>query len=199
MSQKTYIAIAIAALLIICGSLMAAFTSRAADNPGSTFTLTMQSPGQDNVVFTGSVLGDDMKLAAKIGGIETVDLLSDGKLYVLTPAIKTAREIDNPDPVPPKDSADWTSWLLEPGRNKPDHFRGQDRSGGRYFGRRCHRRKRRSQGKIDKGVLQQITCPCHPAKAISPTPTLNFRPDGTLAPSDLPSLRLPEILISVRH
>ena len=88
---------------------------------GYSFTMTMASPGQDDVVFSGNVLGGDMSLRGRVGGIETVDLLTGGKLYLLTPAIRTAKELDNPDP-PGRNTDDWPEWLLEPGRVNPLTF-----------------------------------------------------------------------------
>jgi hypothetical protein len=107
---------AIAAILILSISIIAH-----AEATGFHFTMIMASPGQDDATYVCSSLGDDMSLEGKIGNIATKTLLSGGKLYALTPAIKTFREIENPDP-PAKDSADWPDWLLEPGRVNPLKF-----------------------------------------------------------------------------
>ena len=88
---------------------------------GATFTLVMEVPGQNNVEFSGAALSDDSRLEGRVGGIESVKLLSDGHLYILTPAIKTAREIDNPG-IPGANSDSWPEWLSEPGRINPLSF-----------------------------------------------------------------------------
>jgi hypothetical protein len=108
----------IAAILILSTSIISY-----AEESGFTFSMTMQSPGQDDAIYAGASLGDDMSLKGKVGEIETITLLSSGKLYVLTPAIRTARELENPDSPPTeRDSADWSDWLLEPGRVNPLKF-----------------------------------------------------------------------------
>ncbi len=88
---------------------------------GIRFVMVMNAPGRDAVEFTGAALGDDCRLKGVVGGIETVNLLTGGRLYVLNPAIKTAREIDNPRP-PGLDEAGWAEWLIEPGRVNPLSF-----------------------------------------------------------------------------
>jgi hypothetical protein len=91
------------------------------DNSGIRFIMVMDVPGQDTVEFDGRVLRDNCRLEGLVGRIESVILLTGGDLFVLTPAIKTAREIDNPG-IPGNDSTTWSEWLIEPGRINPLNF-----------------------------------------------------------------------------
>ena len=88
---------------------------------GVRFTMTMEAPDRDAVEFDGAALGEDFGLTGVVGGIATRTILTGGKLYALTPAIKTAREVDNPPP-PARDEDGWAEWLIEPGRINPVTF-----------------------------------------------------------------------------
>jgi hypothetical protein len=124
MSAKRTIGILLLLTALAVGSSAILITASSADqNSGYRFTMTMANPGQDNVTFSGSALGGDLSLKSKIGAIETIDLMSGGKLYILTPAIQTARGLDNPAP-PSSDSSGWPSWLIEPARVHPLTFAG---------------------------------------------------------------------------
>ena len=121
------------------------------------FTLTIKAPDQDPAVFQGLASGEKMRLEGKISGIAAVTLLIDSKIYALTEAIKTAREIENP-PVPKTDDAGWTDWLTEPGRVNPLDFAvriGKDRE---FDGQ-----AKLAGGKViaifDHGILSKISFP----------------------------------------
>jgi len=110
------------ALAFACSRTAEAQT-RPDEAAGVTFKLTMSTPGRDAAEFTGIALGDDCRLTGVVGGIQSVTLLTGGKLYWLTPAIKTAREIENPSP-PGRDEGGWPAWLAEFGRVNPLSFAG---------------------------------------------------------------------------
>ncbi len=109
--------ISILALSFIC--LMVNDVRANPDDP-TRFVMSMSSPGRDAVEFQGAAMGSNFRLAGRVGGIESVVLNRNGTIYVLTPAIKTYREIDNPSP--PVDTGNWSEWLLEPGRINPFSF-----------------------------------------------------------------------------
>lgn len=88
---------------------------------GFSFKMTLSTQGEEDAVFMGIVLGDDMRLESKIHGIETVILSSSGKLYALTPAIKIAQELDYLSP-PKINEEGWSKWLAEQGRVNPLTF-----------------------------------------------------------------------------
>ncbi|MFH1676566.1 MAG: hypothetical protein ABIC40_06030 [bacterium] len=122
-----------------------------------SFTLTIKAPGQDPAVLQGLSSVGNMRLEGKIGGIATVNLLKDSKLFALTEAIKTAREIENP-PLPKTDDPGWTEWLTEPGRVNPLNFAvqiGKDRE--------FHGQVKLAGGKVtaifDHGILSNISFP----------------------------------------
>ena len=89
---------------------------------GYRFDMTMEAPGRDTVDFSGAVLNGDHSLAGVIGGITTRTVMTGGRLYSLNPAIKTAREVENPA-TPAADEDGWVVWLTEPGRINPLTFR----------------------------------------------------------------------------
>ena len=88
---------------------------------GYRFTMELDSPGRDAVTFDGTALGPDVRLEGQVGGIASAMLQSRGDLFILTPAIMTAREVENPDP-PVADEAGWSDWLIEPARVNPINF-----------------------------------------------------------------------------
>lgn len=116
---KTIIVIVVFIILAIPALIYAGGES-SSDN-GYTFTLEISNPGSDRITFNGSVLGDNMKLSSTVGGIQTVNLITGGKFFVLTPAIKTATELDLPD-APSPDGETWQEWLSEPAHINPLNF-----------------------------------------------------------------------------
>ncbi len=113
-------------IILVCAlAVGTAYADPVADDEksdtGMRFSMVMRAPDRDPVEFRGAVFGDDFSLAGVVGGIPSITLFTDGKLYFLTPAIKTAREIENPPP-PPKDEDGWFGWLIEPGRINPYAF-----------------------------------------------------------------------------
>jgi hypothetical protein len=126
--KKSFAMLPILALLpLVALAFACSRTAEAQTGPdeaaGVSFKMTMSAPGRDAVEFTGMALGDDCKLTGVVGGIQSVTLLTGGKLYSLTPAIKTASEIDNPPP-PGRDEGGWPAWLAEFGRVNPLAFAG---------------------------------------------------------------------------
>ena len=157
----------IGAMLMFAGMIIAVITlvvsaSLGEEGPtGYRFTMTMANPSQDDVVFSGAVLGKDLSLEHKIGAIKTIDLLSGGKLYILTPAIKTAREVENPDP-PKKDAAGWPQWLVAPGHINPLTFAG-------VIGQQAN-----ANGEVPFGAFDQITAKFEAGRLVQlkfPSPT----------------------------
>jgi hypothetical protein len=108
-------------LLLAVAAAQVIAAGRGAQASGMTFTMVMEVPGQDTVEFSGTALDENSRLEGQVGGIECVKLLSEGNLYILTPAIKTARKMDNPDS-PGSTSDSWPEWLSEPGRVNPLTF-----------------------------------------------------------------------------
>ena len=172
----------IAAILILSTSIISY-----AEETGFTFSMTMQSPGQDDAIYAGASLGDDMSLKGKVGEIETITLLSSGKLYVLTPAIRTARELENPDSPPTeRDSADWSDWLAEPGRVNPLKFAeviGEEPeatlSDQVRFGAGS-----RIEAKFEDGRLVRLTFPSPSGEGSVVYTYGDFTPDPDLKPED---------------
>ncbi|MCX6645918.1 MAG: hypothetical protein NTY09_06140 [bacterium] len=113
--------IGIILLLLAVAAVQVIAAGRGSHDTGATFTMVMEVPGQDTAEFSGMAFGENSRLEGQIGGIDSVKLLSGGKLYILTPAIKTAREMDNPD-TPGSTSDSWLDWLSEPGRINPLTF-----------------------------------------------------------------------------
>lgn len=110
-------------LLLGLAAVQVIAAGRGDSDDGMRFTMVMEVPGQDSVEFTGTALGRNSRLEGRVGGILSVKLLSDGQLFILTPAIKTAQEIDSPD-IPDNGSDTWPEWLSEPGRINPLTFAG---------------------------------------------------------------------------
>jgi hypothetical protein len=109
-------------LTVIALLIFGIVASFAAENStGYSFNLSIESPGHDRTEFDGKLLGDDMLLDGTVGGIETINLLTGGHLYVLTPAIKTASEVEGQS-LSGRNSSNWPQWLLEPGRVNPMTF-----------------------------------------------------------------------------
>ena len=130
--------IALTASMMLAGGLILP-GSAADESAGYRFTLTISSQGIDPVVLDGAVLGDKVLLRGDVQGIETKYLLTQDCLYILTPAIHSATEVENIDP-PSRNSGDWSEWLLEPGRVNPLTFAGMigedsDKDGSVDFGR----------------------------------------------------------------
>jgi hypothetical protein len=85
------------------------------------FQMVIESPGRDDVTFAGAALDCDLRLKATVGGIETAMILNESGLFILTPAIRTARNVETSDP-PGVDEAGWSEWLIEPARVNPLTF-----------------------------------------------------------------------------
>jgi len=119
MVKKTVL-LTLLGLALILGACASGRAAEGTAGDGTRFAMVMETPDR-TVEFKGAALGEDCSLTGVVGGIETVILLTGGKLYTLTPAIKTASEIDIPDP-PDVDAARWPEWLTEPGRVNPLTF-----------------------------------------------------------------------------
>ena len=185
MKSKLILAI-IAALVITVGvgvSLAIAGSAGPNEPKGVTFSMTMESPGRDPVLFSGAALGGDMKLVAKIGGIETVNLLTGGSLYILTPAIRTAREVENPDP-PARDSGEWPEWLIEPGRVSPLTFAEVLGEDGEVDGQVRFGAGTRVDARFDHGRLVQLRFPSPSGEGSVVYIYGDFEEDADLASED---------------
>jgi hypothetical protein len=110
------VAIFATAFLAVSGLVLAQDTST-----GVYYNMTMHVPGQDLVEYHGAALDNYHSISGTIGGITTRTVLTDGRLYSINPAIKTAFEIEYPE-VPAPDETGWANWLIEPGRINPLTF-----------------------------------------------------------------------------
>jgi len=119
--------------------------------------MTLDSTGRDSVEFQGAALADNLRLAGRVGGIESVILNRSGTIYVLTPAIKTFREIENPSP--PLDTGNWPEWLIEPGRINPFSFAGLVGLNDAVSGRRTLGDSGDVEATFDDGFLTSISFP----------------------------------------
>ncbi len=119
MGKKT-ILLTLLALALILGACASGRAAEGTARDGTRFAMAMETPDR-TVEFKGAALGEDFSLTGVVGGIETIISLTGGKLYTLTPAIKTASEIDIPE-APDVDAAGWPEWLTEPGRVNPLTF-----------------------------------------------------------------------------
>jgi len=98
------------------------FSIQAQDSlDGWRFTLVIESTDSDSVEFEGLVHDGNIRLCESVSGIETVAVLTDDGLFIMTPAIMTATEIEEMDP-PSVDEVGWVEWLMEPGRINPMTF-----------------------------------------------------------------------------
>jgi hypothetical protein len=173
----------LAGVLIAATALIVSAAPGSDSNPGYRFSLTITSPDQKDITFSGASLAGDVSLKGKVGAIETIDLLTGGKLYALTPAIQTARELGNPAH-PATDASGWPEWLVEPGRVNPITF-------GELIGQKSDAMGDVSFGaggtitaKFDGGKLVQLKFPSVTGKGTTVYNYSDFKEDISLHSTD---------------
>lgn len=112
------LALTLLTLTIIVGLSLTIYGRENDLTKGCTFTLVILDAENETTQFDGMALRSNMRLSNSDGGIESVTLLNNQGLFLLTPAIKTYKELDNPNP-PEINESGWLDWLLEPGRVNP--------------------------------------------------------------------------------
>ncbi|HDS30639.1 MAG TPA: hypothetical protein ENN67_06310 [Firmicutes bacterium] len=156
-SFLSYSAIAMALLVILAGVVLGQSSSNA--TPAMKFRLVVESPGGESSSFAGAVLNDYLRLKGSVAGIETAMIKAgDGEIYILTPAIRTARKLENPD-VPDSESADWSEWLIEPARVNPFTFAGLIGKDSKIDGQVRFGAGNRIDSRFSDGVLQTLSFP----------------------------------------